>query len=135
MKKRNRIVAAPVAALAVAALAIPVVASAGAGPGQVVKVKTTLTISAYGYKGFVKSANSNCTAERKVVLKQKGVGVISHATSEAGGRWEANLDELNEKIKIPAKVFAVVKPITQATAGPIYRCLEATSKTAEINGG
>ena len=135
MKKRNRIVAAAVAALAIAALAIPVVALAGAGPGEVVKVKTTLTISAYGYKGFVKSANSNCKAERKIVLKQKGVGVISRATSEANGRWEADLVALNENIKIPAKVFAVVKPITQATAGPIYRCLEATSKTVEINGG
>lgn len=135
MKKRNRIVAAAVAALATAALAIPVVASAGAGPGEIVKVKTTLTISAYGYKGFVKAGNANCVEGRKIVLVQKGHGVISHASSEANGRWEADLVELNKKIKIPAKVFAVVKTSTQATAGPIYKCLKATSKTAEINGG
>ncbi len=135
MRKRNRVVAAAVAALATVALTVPVVAAAGDGPGEVVKVKTTLTISKYGYKGFVKSKNSNCLAERKIVLKQKGHGVISHATSEANGRWEADLVELNDKIEIPAKVFAVVKPITQATAGPIYRCLQATSKVVEISGG
>ena len=135
MRKRNRVAALAAAALATVALAIPVVASAGAGPGQVVKVKTTLTISSYGYKGFVKSKNANCVGERKIVLKQKGHGVISHATSAANGRWEADLEELNAKIKIPAKVFAVVKPISQATAGPIYRCQKATSKTVEIAGG
>jgi len=133
MKKRNRVVAPALALVAVLAVAVPAVFAAG--PGEVTKVKTTLTISAYGYKGFVKSANKNCVGERKVVLKQKGRGVISRGTSEANGRWEVDLDALNQNIKIPAKVFAVVKPITQATAGPIYRCLEATSKTVEIAGG
>ncbi len=135
MKKRNRVAALAVAALAALALAIPVVASAGAGPGEVVKVKSTLTISAYGYKGFVKSKNSNCLAERKVVIKQKGVGVISTAKSDANGRWEADLVAFNKNIEIPAKVFAVVKPITQATAGPIYKCLAATSRTVTVAGG
>jgi hypothetical protein len=132
MRKINRtavLVAAVVAVLAVAATAL------AAGPGQVVKVKTTLTISGYGYKGFVKATNTNCVGERKIVLKQKGRGVISHATSEANGRWEADLVELNKKIKTPAEVYAEAKPITQATAGPIYKCLAATSKTVEIKGG
>lgn len=132
MRKMNRtavLVAAGIAVLAVAATAL------AAGPGEVVKVKSTLTISSYGYKGFVKSSNSNCVGERKIVLKQKGRGVISHATSEANGRWEADLVELNKKIKVPAQVYAEAKPITQATAGPIYKCLAATSKTVEVKGG
>jgi hypothetical protein len=133
MKKRNRVVAPLAALIAVLVVAAPAVIAAG--PGEVVKVKTTLTISSYGYKGFVKSANKNCVAERKVVLKQVGRGVISRGTSEANGRWEVDLVALNENIKIPAKVFAVVKPITQATAGPIYKCQQATSKTVEIAGG
>ncbi len=135
MKKRNRVAALAVAALAVLALAIPALASAGAGPGQEVKVRTTLTMSVYGYKGFVKAKNANCIAGRKVVIKQKGVGVISTATSEDNGRWEANLVAFNKNVKIPAKVFAVVKPITQATAGPIYKCLAATSRTVTVAGG
>jgi len=42
--------------------------------------------------------------------------------------WKADLEELNENIEIPARVFAEVKPSTQATAGPIYKCLAAVSK-------
>jgi len=33
------------------------------------------------------------------------------------------------------KVFAEVKPVTQGTAGTIYKCLGAVSKTVEIAGG
>ncbi|HWO47372.1 MAG TPA: hypothetical protein VNM41_04860, partial [Solirubrobacterales bacterium] len=82
-----------------------------------------------------KAKNSNCVGERTVVLKQKGKGVISRATSKPNGSWRADLEELNENIKIPAMVFAEVKPSTQATAGPIYKCLGAVSKTVEIAGG
>ena len=88
-----------------------------------------------GYQGKVKSANSNCIGERIVVLKQKGNGVLSRVESKANGNWKADLDELNANIKIPADVYAEVKPMTQATAGPIYKCLGAISKTVEIAGG
>lgn len=135
MSKRNRFIGAAVAALAVAALAVPVVASAGSGPGEIVKVKTTSKLFKVGYRGKVTAANANCVGLRKIVLKQKGRGVISHATSNAKGNWTADTIELNEKIKIPATVFAVVRPSTQATAGPIYKCLKATSKTVVISGG
>ncbi len=123
------------AAASVAVLALGAGIVTAAGPGQVVKVKSEITIGAVGYQGKVKSKNSNCIGERIVVLKQKGRGVISRSKSKPNGNWKANLDELNAKIKIPAKVFAEVRPITQATAGPIYRCLAATSRTVEIAGG
>ena len=129
MKMSKRVVAVAVAALAVAALAVPVFAAAEPGPGQVVKVKTTSKLFKVGYRGKVVAANANCVGLRKIVLKQKGRGVISHASSNAKGNWTADTVELNEKIKIPAKVYAVVRPSTQATAGPIYKCLKATSKT------
>jgi hypothetical protein len=135
MRKRSRVIVTAVAVLAVTALAIPVIASAGSGPGEIVKVKTTSKLFKVGYRGKVVAANANCVGLRKIVLKQKGRGVISHATSNAKGNWTADTVELNEKIKIPAKVFAVVRPSTQATAGPIYKCLKATSKTVVIAGG
>jgi hypothetical protein len=94
-----------------------------------------VTIGAVGYQGKVKATNSNCIGERTVVLKQKGNGVLSRVKSKANGSWQADLEELNENIKIPAKVFAEVKPSTQATAGPIYKCQAAISKTVEIAGG
>ena len=61
--------------------------------------------------------------------------MLSRVKSKPNGSWKADLDELNQNIRIPAKVFAEVKPITQATAGPIYKCLAATSRTVEIAGG
>ena len=98
-------------------------------------VKSEVTLGAAGYQGKVKATNSNCVGERTVVLKQKGNGVLSRVTTKANGSWKADLEELNEKLKIPAKVFAEVKPSTQATAGPIYKCGAAISKTVEIAGG
>lgn len=133
MRKWNRAAALAVALLATLAVAVPVVIAAG--PGQTVKVKSEVTIGATGYQGKVKAANSNCIAERIVVLKQKGRGVLSTVESKDNGNWKADLDDLNANIKLPAKVFTEVKPMTQATAGPIYRCLGAVSRTVEISGG
>ncbi len=116
----------------VAAVAIPATA---AGPGQTVNVPTTLKISVYGYKGKVVSGNSNCVAERTVVLKQKGHGVLGRDKSEDNGSWEVSPEDLHFKGPLPYKIYAEVKPLTQATAGPIYECLAATSKTITISGG
>jgi hypothetical protein len=133
MKKRNRVGVSAVALVAALAVAVPVVTAAG--PGQTVKVTSTITLGASGYQGKVSAANSNCVGERTVVLKQQGNGVLSRSKSKANGNWKADLDELNANITIPAKVYAEVKPLTQATAGPIYKCLAASSKTVEIAGG
>jgi hypothetical protein len=127
--------AGTLAGLALAVAALVAIPAGAAGPGQTVNVKSEVTIGAVGYQGKVKAANSNCVGERTVVLKQRGNGVLSRVKSKANGNWKADLDELNENIEIPAKVYAEVKPLTQATAGPIYKCLAATSKTVEISGG
>jgi hypothetical protein len=133
MKKTSHGLALAAAVLAVLALGASAVIAAG--PGETVKVKSEITLGASGYQGKVKAANSNCVGERTVVLKQKGNGVLSRSVSKPNGNWRADLDALNENIKIPAMVYAEVKPSTQATAGPIYKCLGATSKTREIAGG
>jgi hypothetical protein len=133
MKRTSQLLAlgAAIAAL----LALTAAAVTAAGPGETVKVKSEVTLGASGYQGKVKAKNSNCVGERTVVLKQKGNGVVSRVESKANGNWKADLEDLNEHIEIPAKVFAEVKPSTQATAGPIYKCLGAVSKTVEIAGG
>lgn len=133
MRKRNRVALFAVAAVAVLALGASAVIAAG--PGQTVKVKTTLKISSYGYKGKVLAGNANCVAGRTVVLKQKGHGVLGRDTSEDNGKWEVSPEDLKFKGQLPFKLYAEVKPITQATAGPIYKCLAATSKTITIAGG
>jgi hypothetical protein len=119
----------------VAVLAFSASAVSADTPGQTVKIKSTITLGASGYQGKVKAANPNCVEERTVVLKQKGNGVLSRVETKANGNWRADLEALNENIKIPAMVFAEVKPVTQGTAGTIYKCLGAVSKTVEIAGG
>jgi hypothetical protein len=133
MKKSSQLAALGAANLVVLALGASAVIAAG--PGETVKVKSEVTLGASGYQGKVKAANSNCVGERTVVLKQKGNGVLSRSESKPNGNWKADLEALNENIKIPAMVYAEVKPSTQATAGPIYKCLAAVSKTVEIGGG
>ena len=116
------------AALALAAIALVAIPAGAAG-----EVKSEVTLGAAGYQGKVKSANSSCVGERTVVLKQKGNGVLSRVKSKANGNWKADLEELNANIKIPAMVFAEVKPFSPA--GPVSKCGGAISKTVEIAGG
>ena len=117
------------AALALCAVALGAIPAGAAGRGQTVNVHSTLTISVYGYKGKVQATNSNCVAERSVVLKQKGHGVLGRTKSTATGSWEVSPEKLHFKGQLPYKIYAEVKPLTQGTAGPIYKCLAATSKT------
>lgn len=133
MKMRKRAALLVAAAAAMLAVAVPVAASAP-GPGQTVKVKSTVTINKEGWFGYVKSKNSNCLADRKVVIKQVGNGPIGRTKSDASGKWTASIDEMNEHfdIELPSRLYAEVKPITQATAGPIYKCSAAISKTITL---
>jgi hypothetical protein len=125
MKKRNlAVLFAAVSALL--ALSAPAAISASG-------VKTTITIGSAGYQGKVSSSSSSCIGERTVVLKQKGNGVLSRVTSKANGNWKADLEELNQNIKIPAMVYAEVKAVSPP--GPVATCLGAVSKTVEIAGG
>jgi hypothetical protein len=133
MKRTSRVAIAGACIAAVSAFA-GAAASADA-PGQTVKIKSTITIGAGGYQGKVKADNPNCVEERVVVLKQKGNRVLSRVETKPNGNWKADLEDLNENIEIPAEVFAEVKPVTQGTAGTIYKCLGAVSKTVEIAGG
>ena len=133
MNKTSR--AALVGAIAAVLFALAATAGLADAPGQTVKIKSTITIGATGYQGKVKASNANCVEERTVVLKQKGNGVLSRVETKPNGNWKADLEELNENLKIPAEVFAEVKPVTQGTAGTIYKCLGAVSKTVEIAGG
>jgi len=129
MKKRNLTLAAAVAA--VLALALPVLAIAGQ-PGQTVELKTTITINPYGSAGKVSAANANCVESRQVIIKEKGYGKIGSTTTSSTGSWKA---EPKYKGEVLLKIWAEVKPVTQGTAGTIYKCLGATSKIRTINGG
>jgi hypothetical protein len=131
MRNWNRVAALAVAAGASLALMAPVIATAGE-PGETVTLKSTVTINPYGSAGKVTASNANCVEQRQVVIKQQGKGKIGAATTNAKGGWKA---EPKYKGGLPYKIYAEVKPITQGTAGTIYKCLAAMSKTITINGG
>jgi hypothetical protein len=131
MRNWNRVAALALAIGATLALAVPVIATAGQ-PGQTVELKSTITINPYGSAGKVSSANANCVESRQVVVKEKGYGKIGSTTTSSTGSWKAEPDY---KGNVPIKVWAEVKPVTQGTAGTIYKCLGAVSKTRTISGG
>lgn len=120
-----------IAVIATAVLAVPVTASAD-HPGQTVELKSTITINPFGSAGKVSSANANCVEDRQIVVKEKGYGKIGSTTTSSTGSWKA---EPKYKGNVPLKVWAEVKPVTQGTAGTIYKCLGASSKIRTINGG
>lgn len=124
-----------IGAVSVLALAALTLAALPAGATKTVNVPSSLQISAYGYFGKVKSPNSGCLAERKVVLKQAGHGVLGSDTSDEEGRWKVGPEGLHYKGQLPYKIYAELKPLSQGTAGTIYKCGGATSKTITINGG
>ena len=100
------------------------------------KVKSTVTIGARRLPGQgqvgrpeLRRANGPSSSSRRATASSAG------SKSKPNGNWKADLDELNENIKIPAKVYAEVKPLTQGTAGRSTSCLGAVSKTVEIAGG
>ncbi len=131
MSNWNRAAALTVAVGAALALTVPVIAAAGQ-PGQTVELKSTITVDRFATAGKVSSANANCVESRQVVVKEKGFGKIGSTTTSSTGSWKA---EPHYKGSLPIKVWAEVKPVTQGTAGTIYKCLGATSKIRTINGG
>jgi hypothetical protein len=131
MRNWNRVTALALAAGAALALMAPVIAAAGE-PGQTVELKSTITINPYGSAGKVSASNANCVEDRQVVVKEKGYGKIGATTTSSTGSWKA---EPKYKGNVPFKIYAEVKPVTQGTAGTIYKCLGATSPVRTINGG
>ncbi len=108
-------------------------------PGQTVK-STEVTLGAAGYQGKVKAANSSCVGERTVVLKQKGNGVLSRVKSKANGNWKADLEELNENIKIPADGLRRSEGVLSGDRGPVTNAARRSrrrskSPAAELSDG
>jgi hypothetical protein len=133
MKKSKRALALVAAAVAVLALAVPVAFAGGAShPGQTVEIRSTITVNTVGSAGKVSASNPNCTESRQVVVKEIGFGKIGAVQTSSTGSWKA---EPRYKGMPPIKVYAEVKPVSQGTAGTIYKCLGAKSRTVTINGG
>lgn len=130
MKMRSRVTALGAALLATLAIGVPL--AAAAQPGQVVKIGSKLWTADVGYQGKVRAANANCVEGREVLVKANGVGTVARATTNASGVWTVKRANVYPKLELPAKVYAVAPQVFQGTAGTIYNCLSAVSRTVTI---
>ena len=129
MKSSRLAMASAVAMLGGLALAVPVAGVAAPHPGETVRLKSRISIDSNASAGRVRSSNENCTEERQVVIKEKGVGRIGSAMTDPNGAWKA---QPNYQGAPPFRVYAEVKPSGQGTAGTFYKCLAAKSRTVEV---
>ena len=132
MSKSKRVTGLFAAAVATAALAVPVVASAD-HPGQTVELKSTITINPYGSAGkVIRGERELRRGAARSSSRRRASARSAPRPPSSTGSWKA---EPKYKGNVPFKVYAEVKPVTQGTAGTIYKCLGATSKIRTINGG
>lgn len=79
------------------------------------------------FSGQVSSANSACTISRKVTLHRTNGNVLGSTQTDNNGRWQIRARG-SAGISM-GSFYAVVKRESQGTAGTIYVCKAARSKT------
>jgi hypothetical protein len=123
-------------AIAVAALifaAVPGFALAG-GPGQTVELDSNVKIrEAFpAFHGKVKSHNAACVEQRRVKLfkerRSGGRKLLGFDQTDGDGKWFVEVDPLKS-----GAYFAVAKRREEGTAGTIFVCLRARSKTVVVD--
>ena len=118
------------AAAAAAALATTlVVALPPAFATRTVRIASRISIQSrmLTFSGRVDSANAACDAGRRVTLYRSNGNVLGHARTGAGGRWRITATG-SAGITL-GRFFARVARRAEGTAGTIYVCRAATSRT------
>lgn len=96
---------------------------------RIVKIPSQITIKSHGLKfsGKVTSSKAPCVSGRKVTLYRTNGNVLGHATTSATGHWSVTASG-SAGITL-GHFYAKVKQRSDGTAGTIYVCKAATSKT------
>ncbi len=118
--------------IAVAASALAVVLTLGltaALATRVVKIASHVSINSVGltFKGKVTSHNAACVTGRKVTLYRTNGNVLGSVTTGSSGRWKITASG-SAGITL-GHFFAKVKRRSEGTAGTIYVCKAAVSRT------
>jgi hypothetical protein len=79
------------------------------------------------FSGRVKSSNAACEGNRKVTLYRKQSLVLGSTTTSSSGHWKITVSG-SAGITL-GRFYAKVKRRSEGTAGTIYVCRGATSKT------
>jgi hypothetical protein len=121
-----------VRAVALAASALAVASTLGltaAEATRVVKIASHISIKSTGltFRGKVTSPNAACVTERKVTLYRTNGNVLGSMTTGSSGRWKITASG-SAGITL-GHFFAKVKRRSEGTAGTIYVCKAAVSRT------
>jgi hypothetical protein len=96
---------------------------------RTVTIASHITIKSNGLKfsGSVTSSNAACKSNRKVTLYRKPSQVLVSTTTNSSGGWKITASG-SAGITL-GHFYATVKKRSEGTAGTIYVCKAATSKT------
>jgi hypothetical protein len=114
------------AALAASASAVCV---AGADATRTVRIASHISIKSRGltFSGRVTSSNAACKGGRTVVLHRTNGNILGSQTTPASGKWKITASG-SAGITL-GHFYATVKRRAEGTAGTIYVCKSARSKT------
>ena len=117
-------------ALAGAALAPGLAWLAGSATAtRTVRLASQITIASHGltFSGRVTARNADCGRQRRVTLYRKRSLVLGSVTTSASGRWKITASG-SAGITL-GRFYAKVARRSEGTAGTIYVCEGATSRT------
>lgn len=117
---------------ALALIAVPAVAFAGAGQTVELNSQVKIRDNFPAFHGKVKAQNPACAEQRRVKLfKQRRNGgrkLLGFDQTDDDGRWFVEVDPLRS-----GAYFAVAKRREEGTAGTIFVCLRAKSRTLAVD--
>jgi len=110
------------AAVAASALALVAVVA-------VVRIPSHISIHSHGltFSGRVTSPNTACEAHRRVTLHRTNGNILGHATTNSVGHWKITASG-SAGISL-GHFFATVRRRAEGTAGTIFVCKRAVSRT------
>lgn len=128
-RSRQRLLAGVAFVLAIAATATLAVAA------NTIKYDSNVSINKDGlaFSGLVRSENSGCKAERRILLKARRPGddaVIGADETGKDGRWSINAEEAAGEIKI--EFYARLKTLRTSAAGSTYVCRSDKSRSITV---
>ena len=117
------------AAVAASALALVAVVAVAADATRIVRIPSHISIHSHGltFSGRVTSPNTACEAHRRVTLHRTNGNILGHATTNSVGHWKITASG-SAGISL-GHFFATVRRRAEGTAGTIFVCKRAVSRT------
>jgi hypothetical protein len=121
-------------ALAAACALVLGIAASALAQGETVEIKTEVKLrnSAPAFHGKVTADNENCVEDRQVKMfkakRDGGKKLLGKTHAANSGKWTVPFENISS-----ASYFALAPKVEQGTAGTIYVCLKAKSRTITVD--